>query len=540
MNVQITGGTYSEEIQLREGVSLKGGFDPVTWSRNTTAYETILTNTVKGGETITPQLTWSTVVDGFTFNPTGLNVIYLYAASPTISNNKINGGSYPIYNSYGSNGLIRDNIINGTPVGTSSLAYAIQNLASDPTITNNVIYMRTTSTSTTGIYNSNGANPTITNNTISMCSGCSASSSIAINNSASSPIIRNNWIHGGSGSPSYGIYNVTSATAVITNNIIFGGQGPDSAGIYETNAASAVITNNVVIGGSGGHSGYSTDGLLAGTNSHPTITNNIFISNSSNRNVVREGFASSDFLSLENNVFWDIYVAGTNRVFRDENATNINTIAGIEALTDWTGGADKARGNILLPSGIAGSPFVNVPNFWAGTSQNNTGSASILRIPDGTCAGKYTNGEYIEWNADGIARQITCNSATNPDELTITPALSSASLNKSGIEIRYWGTKSLGGSQYVIDYHLQQNALPAQTWNNLRYGGKDTSGNNCGGPGATGPGTQSCGSVTTDKDGNARTTTNAGLANNNTVPNGSGGATAAVPGGFSIGPYESD
>jgi hypothetical protein len=65
----------------------------------------------------------------------------------------------------------------------------------------------------------------------------------------------------------------------------------------------------------------------------------------------------------------------------------------------------------------------------------------------------------------------------------------------------------------------------------LIYGGKNTSGNNCGAPSGgpgTGAGGESCGSVTVDRDGVSRTTANAGLATN----------TGA--GGYSIGAYEQE
>ncbi len=280
--------------------------------------------------------------------------------------------------------------------------------------------------------------------------------------------------------------------------------------------------------------------MLTGASSNSIITNHIFLITGVNRLGMQEGLGSGDPISIENNIFWDMQVTGSVRAFYNlDNTTIYDTAAGFELLTDWVGGADKARGNMVFASGPSGSPFVNVPLFWDTTTGSNTGSTTVLLIANNQC-GKYTNGDYVEWNGDGIARQITCNGAPSPDQLTINPPLSNASQNTLRRELRYWGSKSAGGSQYSLDFHLQQNSLSAQDWNNIRYGGKDTSGNNCGGTGATGPGTQTCGAVSNDIDGASRTAINAGLANNNTLPNGSVGATPAVPGGFSIGPYESD
>lgn len=40
-----------------------------------------------------------------------------------------------------------------------------------------------------------------------------------------------------------------------------------------------------------------------------------------------------------------------------------------------------------------------------------------------------------------------------------------------------------GGAQYKLNFNLTQNSLMLQDYNNMRYGGKDTSGNNGGVPG---------------------------------------------------------
>lgn len=508
MNVYIAKGTYLEEVSLRPGISLKGGYESIAWTRNISANETIVTGptdvAIRGGSTITAAFTATTVVDGFTINGGAASTsygMYLITAAPTVTNNILNGGgatngtSYGMYNST-ANPTVANNILNGGKIsGSGGVSYGMFNATSNPIVTNNIL------------------------------SGCGGGSSYGMFNNGSSPTVTNNILYGGSGSNSYAMFNNIGSSPTVTNNILNSGGGSSNSYAMAHSTASAKVTNN------------------------------IFILNGNTRNGYRENSVSGfdDPVSLENNIFWDIYNSGTLRVYYDENATPINTMAGIESLTDWTGGADKGRGNIFLPAGYnSGGPFVNVPIFWDRTSANNTGSTTILLIVDGYCAARYTNGDYIEWNGDGIARQITCNGVPNPDQITITPALASAASNIDSIEIRYWGTRSSGGSQYAIDYHLQQNSLTAQDWNNIRYGGKNTSGNNCGGSGAAGAGTQSCGGVAADKEGLTRTTANAGLANNNDCAATGGvadpqpcdnspvGETPAVPGGFSIGPYEKD
>lgn len=486
MTIMVAKGAYVDAVSLKQGISLKGGYEAGGWTRNIQVNTTTIIGAVDSAIRGDASITSTTLIDGFTIiggNAPSNAGISLSDASPTITNNTISGGKGT--NSYG--------ITNGG--------------AATPIIMNNTIRGGSGSTASSGIYNTGGG-PTITNNTID----------------------------GGNGNYTIGLHTRNGSTPIITNNIIFGGNGNTSQAIDSYLNGTPVISNNILHSGSG-TTAHGVTGNAGGAN--PTLTNNILILAGNTRYGFREEDTGGDARSLENNAIWDSYNSGTLILFRNENSTNLSTLVSIELLTDWAAGADKARGNILLPTGAAGNPFVNVPVFWDRTSTANTGSASVILIADGNCA-RYINSEYIEWNGDGVARQISCNAAANPDEITLTPALSDSTKNLAHMEIRYWGSKSLGGTQYTIDYHLQQNSLSTQDWNNIRYGGKDTSGNNCGGAGTTGAGTQNCGAVTLDWDSLTRTTTNAGSANNNTVPNASGGATAAVPGGYSMGPYEKD
>ncbi len=545
-------GTYNESITLKPGISIYGGYSTGNEfaTRNTaTLVTTIQAPTmiaVQGLSNITAAYTATTVLDGFTIvggSVVGvLNAgVYLTSSNPTISGNNISGGTggtpYGIRSDSSSPVISQNTISGGSTPTLGASAYGIHCIAGSPRITGNTI-TGGTAFNTNGISTTSGATATIIGNTIR--GGGGSSNSYAINNSSATPAeITGNFIHGGTATSSYGIYNQISSPP-ITNNIIFSGGGSNSFAIFNGTSA-PTMTNNVIIG-----SGYSTsDGIrISISSSTSRITNNLFVMGGQNRSHLRESDAAPDPRSFENNALWDAWGGAGNTLYLNEGATSINTIAAIEALTDWNGGADKARGNVLLTAGATGNPFVNFPVFIDATSASNSGSTTILRIGDGRCAaGPYVNGEYIEWNGDGIARQITCNGATNPDEVTITPPITDSNNNLARVEVRYWGTKSSGGSQYVLDFQLQQNLLPLQDYNNLRYGGKDTSGNNCGAPSggpATGAGGESCNAVTTDRANITRTTANAGLANNNSVPNGSGGATAAVPGGFSIGAYEKD
>jgi len=547
-------GTYNENITLKPGISLYGGYSSGNEfaTRNTAVHVTTIQAptmiAVQALSNITAAYTASTIIDGFRIvggSITGVvnAAIYLSSSNPTISNNNIIGGTagtpYGIRSDSSSPTITLNTISGGSTPTLSATAYGIHCIAGSPRITNNTI-TGGAAFNVNGISSASGATATIIGNTIR--GGVGNSNSYAINNNSAAPAeITGNFIHGGSATSSYGIYNQLSSPP-ITNNIIFGGSGDNAYGVFNGTSA-PTMTNNLIVA-SGWDTSYGVNISISSSTSR--ITNNIFVTGGQYRTHFRESDPAPDPRSFENNVFWDSWAGANGTLYLNEGSLPLNSIATIEALTDFNGGADKGRGNILLTAGTAGNPFVNFPTFFDATSSTNVGSGTILRIEDGRCAlaPLYVAGEYIEWNGDGIARQIvSCNGGASPDELTITPPLTDTSANAGRVEIRYWGTKSQGGSQYALDFQLQQNSLPLQTYNNLRYGGKNTATNNCGAPSGgpgVGVGGESCNAVTTDRAGITRTTANAGLANNNTVPNATGGATAAVPGGFSIGPHERD
>jgi len=115
---------------------------------------------------------------------------------------------------------------------------------------------------------------------------------------------------------------------------------------------------------------------------------------------------------------YNLYADGVVFTCTNQNLTCRNSIVTIEALIDWVGGTDKARGNILFPQGATGTLFVNIPrsaefaNAAGTTTQINFSSNSSQAVND-----------YVEINRDGIPRQI----ATLPaNAITFTPALSAS------------------------------------------------------------------------------------------------------------------
>ncbi len=90
-----------------------------------------------------------------------------------------------------------------------------------------------------------------------------------------------------------------------------------------------------------------------------------------------------------------------------------------------------------------------------GLTLANTGSATVLRIPDGKCADvRYSAGNYIQWNFDGVQRQIqSCDgSPGGRDDLTLVAAsaLSSAPANVANIVVNTNYTKSYHNKNGIV------------------------------------------------------------------------------------------
>ncbi len=240
-DVRISAGDYNETITLKQGVSLYGAYNPSDWNdrdnkdRTNPDYATNINAELPGAIYGGGSIDSTTIIDGFNIyggydtidhNSYG---IYLYEiASPTITNNTINGGSGE-NNSYGittlgsANPKIMKNLING-----GSGAYTCF-----------------------GIRVSDGTTPEIINNLIDGGTGPDITYGLHINNS--SPYLYNNTISGGnSGNKSYAVYlfGFGSPSPTIDNNIIFTQGGTDRYGIYEytVNNNPTSLRNNDIFG----------------------------------------------------------------------------------------------------------------------------------------------------------------------------------------------------------------------------------------------------------------------------------------------------
>ena len=542
MEVYVSKGTYNEEISLRPGISIRGGYASTTsttgidWNRdistNTTTISTPSDKAVKGSSTITSSYTTTTVVEGFTIVGSNIAGIINYAVylsgSPTIKQNTISVGdgteSRGIFISNGSSPLIDSNVISS---GSSTLyTYTIYNENSSATISNNTLNNGYGAQNTYAIYNKSSLAPTISNNTIDGGSAgtgfasygiYSASSSTAIitknvigggtgekfayaiYNNSSSPEITNNNLSGGTGiTGSYGAF-LSSSNSKISGNTFYGGYGASSFGIV-CSGGSPEIANNIIVGGSGttftwgiSSSSSSTATILNNTidggvgstsygillSSAITIKNNIiFNTGTGSRTSVRESVASADPTSFANNNLFDAGSGGTYVHYRDHDSGCTSNNDG-DADSQTCNLADISDITTPTPSGIisinnSGSQlFVNAPGQYDTTKDGPDGDSSYngtaTTIETTDCQNnRYVVNEYIEYNDDGVARQISNVDCTaSSSTITFSPSLSSSST--VGIKIALWGTNS---SNITDDFNLQ---MANATICNVAFGGLDLS-----------------------------------------------------------------
>lgn len=469
--IYVAQGTCVEDILLKPGISIYGGYEPVNWTRNITANISTVTAALNtaftAGADITAAYTASTIVDGFTVN--GGSVVgfsnhgfLLNNSYPTISNNRVDGGggqnSYGLFNSASSPTLIGNTFSGGSGSSGSNGMYLINTTT---TVSNQTFYGGTNAYST-GIYIFGGA-----------------------------PVIVGNSIDGGKASQTHGIW-VDTASPTVINNVIYGGASvSESSGIYQYWAGTPIVTNNTI------HAGTSCTKATAfstGGGSKPIVTNNIMFAGAgpSGRYGFWEDDSSSDSLSFQNNLIFDVTVAYT-----DEWSNARTTQAHVNTSGNTTQGTAASSSGNVGPDTVGSVPyffFANTPQKFdvtidggdAGSTYD--GTSTTLEITN--CTG-YTNGQFIEYDGDGVARTIiSCSTGTGSGVVTFSPALASTSVRAR--EIRLWGTNS---TNLAIDYRLT-----ASTPATLLYGGKDASQSTCGSLGASG-----CGNVTHDLSGNART-----------------------------------
>lgn len=248
MDIYVAQGSYTEEVILSPGISVRGGYEATNWTRNisgnTTTINAPLTFAVRGSTTISTTYTNTTWLEGFTINgPTAttsnanIAAIMLATSSPTIAYNTIGGGTTTSTSA----------IVTGIDTGTGS-ALILGNL----------------------IIGSTGCG-----------SGCSYIQGIYSNGSAR---IINNMILGSPDGGGAGIKGITTqgggAQAQILNNTIIGnsGDGTNVNGIQVENGSTPIIRNNIIFNLTSAGVGFGTCISESGSTSDPTNVqnNNLF------------------------------------------------------------------------------------------------------------------------------------------------------------------------------------------------------------------------------------------------------------------------
>ncbi len=232
--VWVAAGTYVENITLKAGVKLNGGYSGEGDARDSSAHETIVDGNQSGSVvTVQAGADTDTVIDGFTIRNGGGRVdaggskwgggIYAASASPTISHNRITGNS----------------LLAGTHYAYGAGVYLAQ--STNPVVVHNEISGNSA--------NGNGARG------IGVCcteSGGTISDNVISDNSVNTIT---EWAWGG------GIYCYNSTTTMLRNTICrnatsaAGGIVGGAVSVYcsRVNGATTEISDNVIIGN--GYSG---------------------------------------------------------------------------------------------------------------------------------------------------------------------------------------------------------------------------------------------------------------------------------------------
>ncbi len=377
--VRVAEGNYTSNYNasgnpvavMANGISLYGGYPDESWTNRSpdTFFSNITDTSTTGGTEATPNravyfgsgITDATVFDGFyvTTGDGDKNAgIFCDNSSPRIEHNTIRG---------------RDQ---GEVLAGDSY-YAISNFEASPIIRGNTIEAKWNNTS----Y------------------------SYGIFNSASSGTIDSNWIHGGYGYFTIGIYNLGASQPDIYNNIILGGGDSnthESFGIKNL-GSSPNIYNNTIDGGRGDDPRAYCIRLQTGS---PKIHNNILFYSSVNLSGygIYEHSVDADPASVRYNNFYNFNSGGSlyydeASIDVDDLVTAVSTGEGSQTLSSWGNVSEDPgfTGDYHLSDG--GSGNINIryggENLSAGFTLDKdgttrtTGSSGQTNGGDGWSMGAY-------------------------------------------------------------------------------------------------------------------------------------------------------
>jgi hypothetical protein len=411
VDVFVAFGHYGEDIDLVEGISLLGGYEPVGWVRDPSMYDSAIDDVDANGVHMGDSITRATAIDGFRINGadgTGDNInaaVTVEGGTGVISNDTVNGGdpvagdtvgihvSGPMSAAVGV--LIDSNTVTGgvAPAGGASAAVHLDGTTPVADIVNNTLTGGDAQRSF-GIRTWDAGAGTVVHYNV-IFAGTSAGGWSRGIQTQGTITIDDNYVDGGAcEAPTDwcgGIITV-GAMAVVTNNVAYGGSGPQQAGcglLQGEGGSNPVELNGNYCNGGGFPPAANLCCDSVGLVLSSTFGNAIVGSIRNNLlnggwNLNRYGLyedngagLQADPVAFENNDLYFLPLMGfsTNDVlYWDENSTPLTTIAAVNGLTDITGGvsANLSADPLLvadlpMPSGdwhlTAGSPCVN-----AGTS----------------------------------------------------------------------------------------------------------------------------------------------------------------------------
>ncbi|MCI0568385.1 MAG: thrombospondin type 3 repeat-containing protein, partial [Acidobacteria bacterium] len=257
-------------------------------------------------------------------------------------------------------------------------------------------------------------------------------------------IVRNNLTVAQSGLGGGMCISGNTGTIVSNNLIVANSANLDGGGIYMYSMGGSAY-NNVMMGNIGGGGG---GGIETGSpGGHINVTNNTIVGNvlivhtvpkGATFSSVGGGIYSSFILSQQSDPLNHL----TNNLVAQNDATSLGGGGGLYSFNafatndhnDYFGNLGDNGSQVLGPNEIRGDytdasvigsngnvsldpVFTHAPVFWDHT--NAAGTSSTVVVFDST---RYAVGDQIEYNDDGVARQITAiNGSTKT--LTFTPAL---------------------------------------------------------------------------------------------------------------------
>lgn len=246
VDVYVAEGTYSEAVDMVEGITLWGGYESTGWTRDPAAHVTRISATTGAGVNFRHGLTNATAIDGFT--------ILGHMGGGTAAAVTIADGSSP---------EVRNNIIRSRP--TSGANYAVNINPADrmsagtPLIQNNDLFLANAGGGWGGGNGSWGVRSRqtaaqIIGNRVTLANADIVQRGVEVFNSPAGTRIEGNVVRGaGDTDVGFGIRAASSAADILDNDVDVGRCGTFCIGIeIGGNATTVNVLNNVAFGGGGG------------------------------------------------------------------------------------------------------------------------------------------------------------------------------------------------------------------------------------------------------------------------------------------------